>query len=636
MNLKSLFNKKYFIQNVLKSKAILALIISIVPILNAIFLLSITKPENSVVSNLNMISILNIIGMYVFPVAISICLLGYVFNKKSTDFINSMPLTKRQIFTTNTIGGILIILCMMVINTLVIALESLVIPNLVVTFKMLIDYFIVWTVAYIFVFTATNIAIALSGNMITSIIVVALILLLVPFMHFYITGFDGMLGNSTPELVARNASYERKIYEIRSSGGYTLPFNYLTIPFTTKVETYNVKSIIKMLVLSIVYILFGTYIFEKRKMEINETSFKSTNIHMLVKSLTMIPIVTFYLFVKEGTSNVAIDIFFFVLLVIYSLIYDLITSKNIKNIKLGIVYFLITVVLCFGMYNLVKKMYNRSRNISEFDVSSINEIALNVQNVDFIQKDEEKFIYTDNKEVVDSIKDLILRDDDGLSIVDVRVKSNKKEYETKLHIDYEEYFKLMELYLKDSNVIKEYKNINYDELLTIKLGDILVQGDKKQELTNKIKEVINKKSIDMQENLIEDLGKVTISTYENHKEVNYTILADIDYSILEDYIKLNNESTSKKIKNKDIGMIYGIYKYSGGNIQFASTDANKLEQISQIIKSNLDSLVDVRKSIVTISGVTKDFYKFTFYMNETEEIKDIISESLDTGGVDYE
>ena len=87
MNLKSLFNKKYFIQNVLKSKAILALIISIVPILNAIFLLSMTKPENSVVSNLNMISILNIIGMYVFPVAISICLLGYVFNKKSTDFM---------------------------------------------------------------------------------------------------------------------------------------------------------------------------------------------------------------------------------------------------------------------------------------------------------------------------------------------------------------------------------------------------------------------------------------------------------------------------------------------------------------------------------------------------------------------
>lgn len=636
MNLKSLFNKKYFIQNVLKSKAILALIISIIPILNAIFLLSMTKPENSVVSNLNMISILNIIGMYVFPVAISICLLGYVFNKKSTDFINSMPLTKRQIFTTNTIGGILIILCMMVINTLVIALESLVIPNLVVTFKMLIDYFIVWTVAYIFVFTATNIAIALSGNMITSIIVVALILLLIPFMHFYITGFDGMLGNNTPELVARNASYGRKIYEVRSSGGYTLPFNYLTIPFTTKVETYNVKSIIKMLVLSIVYILLGTYIFEKRKMEINETSFKSTNIHMLVKSLTMIHIVTFYLFVKEGTSNVTIDIFFFVLLVIYSLIYDLITSKNIKNIKLGIVYFLITVVLCFGMYNLVKKMYNRSRNISEFDVSSINEIALNVENVDFIQNDHEKFIYTDNKEVVDSIKALILRDDDGLSVVDVRVKSNKKEYETKLYIDYEEYFNLMKLYLKDANVIKEYKNINYDELLTIKLGDILVQGDKKQELTNKIKEVINKKSIDMQENLIEDLGKVTISTYENHKEVNYTILADIDYSILEDYIKLNNESTSKKIKNKDIGMIYGIYKYSDGNIQYASTGANKLEQISQIIKSNLDSLVDARKSIVTISGITKDFYKFTFYMNETEEIKDIISESLDTGGVDYE
>lgn len=636
MNLKSLFNRKYFVQNILKSKSILALVLSIVPILNAIFLLSLTKSEDSTVSSLNVISILNIIGMYIFPIVISLCLLGYVFNKKSTDFVNSMPLTRSQIFITNTIGGIAICVLMMIINTLVLALESLVIPNLAITFKVLLDYFIVWTVAYIFVFTLTNVAISVSGNMITSIVVVALLLFLVPFMHFYITGFNGLLGDITPELIARNATYERKIYEVKNISTYTLPFNYFTALFTNKIETYNIISIIKMLVLSIVYIFLGTYLFKKRKMEINETSFKSSNIHMLVKSLTMIPIVTFYLFIKEGTSNISIDIFFFVLLIIYSIIYDLITSKNIRNIKLGIVYFVITLVLCFGMYNLVKKLYNESRNISDFDISSIDQVALNVKDIGYIKTYDERYIYTDDENIVNKVKELISKEDGGSSRIEVRIKANKKEYETILYLDYENYSNLFNTYLENTDVIKKYTNINYDELLAIKVGDTLVQEDKRQELIDKLKEALIKNNTNIQKNVVEDLGKITISIYHNHKEERYTILSNIDDSLQEEYIKINNDKVLKKINNKGIAIINGIYKYSNGKIEMSSTGVGNLNELSQIIKSNSTNFVDVNKDIIVIYGLTEDFYNFTFFVNETKEIENIILQATYTGGGDYE
>ena len=79
------------------------------PILSAILLTVIgtSKTYSSVVSS--KLTILNIIGMYIIPVAISMCLFGYVFRRNSVDFINSMPLSRKSIFVTNTVGWIILI-----------------------------------------------------------------------------------------------------------------------------------------------------------------------------------------------------------------------------------------------------------------------------------------------------------------------------------------------------------------------------------------------------------------------------------------------------------------------------------------------------------------------------------------------
>ena len=117
MSLTKLFNKNYFVQNILKSKAVIVLVIGIVPILNAIFMLTVSQDTTTpILADIRTISVLNILGMYVLPLVLSVCLFGYVFKKKSVDFVNSMPLTRKTIFITNSIGGILLIVIMMRID----------------------------------------------------------------------------------------------------------------------------------------------------------------------------------------------------------------------------------------------------------------------------------------------------------------------------------------------------------------------------------------------------------------------------------------------------------------------------------------------------------------------------------------
>ena len=51
---------------------------------------------------------------------------------------------------------------------------------------MIFDIFLLWNVAYIFVFVVSNIAISVSANKITSVVVVLLILFLIPFLHSFV------------------------------------------------------------------------------------------------------------------------------------------------------------------------------------------------------------------------------------------------------------------------------------------------------------------------------------------------------------------------------------------------------------------------------------------------------------------
>ena len=102
MNLMKLFNINFLKQNFKKSKVILSIFIGLIPILNTIILIMSFNNNGNYVLGFTEVSIINFIGVYILPVIVSICLFNYIYKKKSVDFVNSMPISRKSIFITNT------------------------------------------------------------------------------------------------------------------------------------------------------------------------------------------------------------------------------------------------------------------------------------------------------------------------------------------------------------------------------------------------------------------------------------------------------------------------------------------------------------------------------------------------------
>ena len=181
MSLSKLFNFQYLLQNIKKSKMALLLFFIIVPTFTSLMIIAV---EDAVFDFISLAAI-NMIGMYIIPFIFSVCLFGYVFKKNSVDFMGSMPISRKCIFITNTVGGIGLILLLQVI-TLVMTLLLGAITDCVIFPALAFDSFLYHTIAYIFVFTVANLAMSVSGNLLTQIVVTLLITFLLPFSSWYV------------------------------------------------------------------------------------------------------------------------------------------------------------------------------------------------------------------------------------------------------------------------------------------------------------------------------------------------------------------------------------------------------------------------------------------------------------------
>ena len=122
-------------------------------------------------------------------------------------------------------------------------------------------------------------------------------------------------------------------------------------------------------------------------MEENETTFKNIHHHNIIKSLTLIPIASIsYVILKE--SNIISSIFVVTIMLIYFLIYDLITKKSITNIRLTAIYFFITITIIVGTCYLID---TKTSNDLILDYKDIDSIAIKLN--DNINSTDNKIIY---------------------------------------------------------------------------------------------------------------------------------------------------------------------------------------------------------------------------------------------------
>ena len=156
------FNFKFMKENFKQAKGMIIFFASLLPLITIISLIVLIMGDNTFQS-FSEFGLVTYILAFIIPTILAFVLYGFVFKKKSVDFYLSKPINRKTIFLTNYLGGILLILGILLLNTLIMYIFSLT-TNLIIPFSMLLDYFIYFSITYLFIFSFTILAIFLSGN----------------------------------------------------------------------------------------------------------------------------------------------------------------------------------------------------------------------------------------------------------------------------------------------------------------------------------------------------------------------------------------------------------------------------------------------------------------------------------------
>ena len=98
---------------------------------------------------------------------------------------------------------------------------------------------------------------------------------------------------------------------------YTMPYELIKDTMFGIESENNINiSLIKMSILSVIYVFVGLILFSKKKYEVVGTSFRSDNVHIFVRTLTTIPIICISYIILKDFGSSSYDFLSFVLLIV--------------------------------------------------------------------------------------------------------------------------------------------------------------------------------------------------------------------------------------------------------------------------------------------------------------------------------
>lgn len=594
------------------------------------------------------ISSLLMLSLYIVPVVLSISLFGFANKRKSSDFVMSFPITKGQIFMTNTLGGIIIIILMHLVNYLFTFIVTMLLSNIIIDYHMLFDAFLIWTVSHIFVFTVANIASSVSANKITTIIVTLIVLFFVPFTHTFITNQNLSENRSeiptycnslacTPQKYRcydNEDDCEKKQQEhiyLYSSYIDVTPKNY-TLPYSLIARTlgltdyYNAPfihslSLVKMFILSLIYIPIGLYFFSHRKFEVVETSFKSEKVHIFVRTLTIFPILCiYYILIKSGIDNIFTYFFLLALLMTYIIIYDLITRKKVVNVFKSFATVVITgiIVLFLGELTAVSKT---------IDVSDIKKINF-TRNT--IAKEEG---YTTNKDIINYIMSIHLENyvEDTTSYeytIPFTIEVNSHTYEIRVNLTKEEYNYIVSSLAKDKYYHPQKETLSTKNIYGVALNNHYLL-DKNSSLYNSlISYYKNTKTKSTNDFSYDRIYNIKLYTYDNYTVDDNSFYVE-DKKLQSEIVKYYNREASQIINDKDYTLTYFYINSKENRYYMDSYDVNN-NVIIDFIKNHQSEEVDINKDYICIElnfispKLAYHQYQYTFVTNDIEELKNLL------------
>lgn len=382
--MKKMFSKNLFIEGFLQLRGI-GITLFIICVISAyiqplLMWLNINKNMNYIVApSLNDVSIWLTLYVLIAPILMSLILFSFLNKRKGSDFYHNLPQNRACIFTSFVLSILawvfITIIAIVVINALTYSIFNLY-YNLYY-----IPYLIFSFLAYATLITsAVLIAMSLTGTIITNLIVTGTILLL---PQSIILIFSSTL-NKLP------------IMANILTDGLGSNLNYNNIAEQTILSFFNlgassntfIPTVINTFILSILYLVIGGFLFNKRKSESTDKPFVNSNLQHAVRIAVTLPLALFipcFIFsnMTFSTFNLYMGSFkfrptSFILVALLSLLiyflFELLISHNFKSLYRTIPFLLIIVVIdvLFGISMFICKDYVLSIKPSPAMISSVS------------------------------------------------------------------------------------------------------------------------------------------------------------------------------------------------------------------------------------------------------------------------
>ena len=641
MNLTKLFNFNYLKENLRKSKGILILVSLIVPLFTLLVIVMgyNTDGIRKIILSPFDISYINIFGMFVVPLIISASLFGYVFKKNSVDLVSSMPLKRSTIFITNTIGGIALITIIQAVTAILVWLCSILCTNIYIFPQIILDAFLMMWITYVFIFIVCNLAMSVSGTFLTQCAVTLLILFLIPFC---VICFNRLYDSR--DLVFTDNGREVMSYSnIDFNMTFTTPTNLI---FNGSINNifYSTKSICITTVLSIAYLIIGLESFKKRKMENAEESFKNDKVHLVIKALTMLPMIVFIHLIGNAAG---MSLILYALIIVYYFAYDFIVKKKIA-IKESIIALVIIIFFLQGVCSVSDLIYeNIDIGKTRIDKKDIKEIGVDF-GYDSIYRRTKSTTYANNKELVDAIFKIEDQKNEGygstgINILSVSVKDKTgKTHSFYMSLNKEDMNKILEIIDKDY-LEKLKADYSSDGIIGINYA-VIDDNESVKAINEEINSAINdmdaKKFYDFKKSNRKELRK---TVYVNHQlfEIDFPIdLTDKTLKLVANYENKKTIECIKYLKSINIdNTYYSLYidnpvigiERNDFDLKDGYTFGYYNDEVLDFIYENKNAEIDISKEYYVIRGsnyIDYRVYDICFFTNDIEKINELIKKDL--------
>lgn len=451
-----------------------------------------------------------LLTIFVLPVLVSILLFKYTNEEKSSSFIHGLPISKRKLYITNILTGIVMYVIPFLVNLIIILLLNLGEMGKYLQFTDIIKWFGICmlynTIFFAFAtFIGTFCASKISHGILTYILMyapVGVLVLTSAITENILYGFKGLSSNFEE---FTKLPFIKIIEDFREMSSYYLS---QTIEFETSTIIIYITSIIVMLVL-------GYFIYKKRKLEITKEFIAFKGIRSFVKyAATFLVNLLSYMYFYDviGKHNIRTLLASFIITLIAYLIIEMILKKTYKVFKSIIGFIVYAVIITITFVILSTGAFGYETRIPKAE--NVEEVSFKVRNetINFKEKQNIENIINFQQKLVDEKKK-------GYTeyTIEYKLKGGRKitrKYDINNSLYKEELNKILTSNEYYEEKIKQIEDVQKIKRITINISY-------KEQYSTKTIRIKESDMSDFIENLIKDIKnrKATINDNEYVSEV---------------------------------------------------------------------------------------------------------------------